>query len=104
MILAWQHVNETLKENSSIVAVVFHSSKLQNISKVFFEIALTHRQCCLVCVGVSVPHGKMAHHNRLITVFSQGSGVTKTDLGMASACILPIGRNGKVTCHVTVFE
>lgn len=92
MNLEWQHVYETLKVNSSIVAVVFHSSKLQNISKVFFEIALTHQQCCLVCVGVSVPRGKMAYHNRVITVFSQGRGVTKADLGMASTCVLPLGR------------
>lgn len=38
MILAWRRVYETLKENSSIVAVVFHSSKLQNISKVLLKL------------------------------------------------------------------
>lgn len=69
IISAGQHDYEALKENSSIVTVVFHSSKLQNISKSVSEIALTHQQCCLVCVGVSVPCGRMAHHNRVITVF-----------------------------------
>lgn len=69
MVSAWQHVYETFKRGQQYRSSGFSQLWTAKHFKSVFEIALTHQQWCLVCVGVSVPHGRMAHHNTVITAY-----------------------------------